>query len=193
MPTPAKKPAERFLARAMGADPGDTCGLAVVEFDGLTFTVLAAVGLKMSTKGGQRAIGQFMDDCARFAPIAGLAMEEPGYMFARREFQAKGTQQAMAIGLRIGIGQGQRRGELRARAVDRGIPLLDQIPQQTVKAAVASGRATKEQMIAAVRARTGYAAETEHVADAIAVAMTALKALYLAHLTKEQRHLPKSP
>jgi Holliday junction resolvasome RuvABC endonuclease subunit len=48
-------------------------------------------------------------------------------------------------------------------------------------------------MIAAVRARTGYAAETEHVADAIAVAMTALKALYLAHLTKEQRHLPKSP
>lgn len=156
----------------IGADPGDACGLACVEYVDGRFVVRAAVGVTLSTQKGQRALNAFFDDCVPRAPI-GLAMETPGRPYLTRDVRGKGDPSTLIF--RIAIGQGQRRGEIRARALDRNIKVLDPINVQHVKMAVARGGASKETMMAAVKWVTGHDPASEHVADAIAVAIAAIK------------------
>jgi Holliday junction resolvasome RuvABC endonuclease subunit len=168
------------LVRVIGVDPGDECGLACVEYQGNTWRVVRAVGVRLSTQKGQRALGQFLDECLALGPLDGLAMEEPGYVFLREEFRKLPPAKQVAVACKIAVGQGRRRGQIEARAMDRGIKVLDDLPQSHVKATVACGGASKTQMIAAVRLRTGFDAPSEHIADGVAVACTAIKHLLCA-------------
>lgn len=167
------------VIRLIGADPGDLCGIALLECVGHDPIVAAWEELPLNTLTGQRALCAFMDAALAGGPVHGLAMEVPRHPYLPDPGKTRGMsfREAIAISANISIGQGARRGELRARAIDRDIPVLALLKSDTVKAALASGRATKEQMIQAVRLRFGVTLP-EHAADAVSVAFAALKRDY---------------
>jgi Holliday junction resolvasome RuvABC endonuclease subunit len=179
-----------MILRMAASDPGDACGFAVVELHGNELRVLLAEELALNTLAGQRRLNELMTQAAALG-VVGFVMEEPkGGVIAKR-FRMKGEAAAMAIGARIWIGQGQRRGELRARAIDRGIKVLPTIGTSEVKAAMAYGGADKAMMITAVQSRTGYVTTSDHVADAISVAAAGLRRAYLAALTSGKTPVPR--
>jgi Holliday junction resolvasome RuvABC endonuclease subunit len=153
---------------------------------GTHVTVLATAEANAATARGQRLIRDTVTEWAGVHDVDGLAMEEPGRVFVRREFRDRTGSES--IGLRIAVGQGERRGEIRARAFDAGVPILPCVPASSVKAAVGVGglgsEAGKQAVIRAVGLRYGVVTSSDHVADAVAVAVAALKRLFTERMAK---------
>lgn len=176
------------VIRVIGADPGDTCGIALLECVGHDPSVAEWTELSLGTLTGQRGLNRFMDDALRYGAIHGLALEVPRhpYMPDPSKSRGKSFREAIAISANISIGQGARRGEIRARAIDRDIPVLALITSDKVKASLANSRSSKGQIAEAVRLRFGLTLP-EHAADAVAIAYAVLKRDYAVLLARAQR------
>jgi len=173
----------------IGTDPGDTTGVALLQCIERDPVVLLWDEINLATLGGQRRLNAFMDEALALGKVHGLAMEKPrhSYIPDRNKTRGMNFKEAIAISANISIGQGCRRGEIRARAIDRDIPVLGTITSDQVKAAMASSlRASKEQVAQAVKLRFGVDLP-EHAADAVAIAFAVLRRDYALLHKRAQR------
>ena len=181
-------PDPHAVIRVIGCDPGDQTGLCLLECTDKDPKIVEAIEVGLHTLTGQRALNEFMDRALARGPVHGLAMEVPRHPYLPDAQKSRGMslKEAIAVSASISVGQGARRGEIRARAIDRDIPVLANVKSDLVKASVAHSRATKEQVAQAIRLRFGMKVD-DHAADAIAVAYAALKRDYATLIGRASR------
>lgn len=162
MPTPPPPTALRVL----GIDPGThIVGFGVVEVDGPRFRAVAHGALR-APKGASIAIrlaslaGDLREVVAKYAPVE-AALEEA--------FHGRDARAALAIG--------EARGAFTVVVADAGLPLRNYANNVVKKAVTGAGRASKEQVQAAVRRILGLAELPTpfDAADALAVAVCHLQ------------------
>jgi crossover junction endodeoxyribonuclease RuvC len=144
--------------RVLGIDLGCPGGLAVLEDGAQRATVLHWQQLGRSV------------DLARLQSVVESQMDEFRVDLVATERPYTGWWDRRP---RVGMAQREKQGVVRAVCQARGIRLVDFQPQTVKKALTGNGRAPKAAVVNHVRCLLGIEGG-EHVADAAAIALTAL-------------------
>ena len=147
----------------MGLDPGlANLGLGAVEESGKTYRLL---GVDMVKTSSGRTAADRLTHIAQ-AVCAFLDLHRPHALAVEGQFFHRQRDVAFKVGQACGV--------CLLAAGQRGIPVFEYGPMQVKQALVGNGRASKAQVAFMVRGilELNAAPETNHVADALALALT---------------------
>jgi len=157
----------RVQARVLGIDPGlQRTGYACVDGEGADRVVVREAGVLRLTRGA--SVAQRLAELKR--DLDAVLDEWRPHVLAVEEVFSHHRH------VRTAIIMGHARGVVLLCGAERGMRLAEFAPSRIKRAVTGRGNATKRQVQAAVVAHAGLAAPPEppDVADAIAIAMTAL-------------------
>lgn len=163
------------MTALLAIDPGSFTGWAVGAGDAIMFGTWK---LRLTLRGGRGGrllqLEQHIEAANDRHALGRVVFEEP--------YVGRFAAPALSLGGMVAVVQ--------LWAARRGVPCHGFQPRE-IKAGIASGRASKAEMIARVRA-LGYPVEDEHQADAVALALLALSgAMPAAQIHKEVRAAKK--
>lgn len=174
----SKRTTEDGPITILGIDQGrECCGWAVVRYDA-TVDVLCFGQANLATLSGRKAMRHAFH-IAKSMGVVGYATEKPWYGATRETAeQAQGSRvNPLRLGQRKLAGQSQVLGVLAEMAETAGVKKLPAVPASSGKLALSGhGQASKAHMVLMAFKRFGVEA-SEHVADAIGVALGALRVL----------------
>lgn len=159
----------------VGVDPGlANLGMGAVEEVGIQPRLLDSLLLKTSPRALQpERLRSIRDSVTAF-----LEVQRPHAVVIEGQF----FHQQKAVAFKVG----QAFGVVMLCAADLGVPVYEYGPLQVKQTLVGTGRADKAQVAYMVRAllKLPKAPESDHVSDAIALALTHLQSRRIGALTK---------
>lgn len=161
--------------RVLGVDLGDPGGLALIDMDarGRVWHIRAReLGPKDQGFAMQQLLHQLCQE------------QQPELVATERPFTGRWDPRP-----KVGLAQREKQGLVKAVCESLSIRFVDFQPQTIKKAVCGNGHAPKSQVARAVTGITGFVHPSEHVMDAVAIALLAARRARSESVLKSQQKL----